>query len=107
MAWEDRDGRRYYYRKARHGRRVVSKYVGRGRVPELLAELDQADRERREAERRQTEQERSESAAQLDRLDQAVALVELLTRGVLLANGYHNHRGKWRRMRDGRHANKS
>ena len=41
MGTEWRRGRPYYYRKVRRGGRVVSQYVGRGPLAELLGTLDQ------------------------------------------------------------------
>ena len=51
MGWEQRSGNRYYYRKERKGRRVISTYHGRGTIAALLAELDALDRERRQRQR--------------------------------------------------------
>ena len=48
MAWEDRGGNRYYYRKRWEGGRCVSEYLGAGELAEALATLDAYDRTARE-----------------------------------------------------------
>jgi hypothetical protein len=44
MGWELRNGKRYYYRKIRRGRRVISEYVGASEFSGLWLELDEFDR---------------------------------------------------------------
>jgi hypothetical protein len=101
MAWETRNGNRYYYRSVRDGDRVRKEYVGTGPLALLAAEADEARRLRRQ---RKRERERAE----LERLREADAVVErlcedaeTLARAVLMASGYTNHKGEWR-MRRGR-----
>lgn len=99
MAWVNRPSGRYYYRNRRIGGRVVSEYVGAGRLAELAAAQDEADRRRRgtaaaqwratvESERRQ-----DEALAQVD------DLVKSAVSAVLIANGYHTHKRQWRKTR--------
>ena len=100
MGWEDRDGRRYYYRKRREGERVVSEYVGHGELAQLLA---QQDAEKRAADHVANEVARAEQDAESEierRLDQTTVLVDALTEGALRAAGLHYHRGEWRRRRN-------
>ena len=40
MAWEERNGNQYYYRKRRQGNRVVSEYVGKGAWIHAVATLE-------------------------------------------------------------------
>lgn len=47
MGWEERKGRRYYYKAERVGGRVVKRYVGTGRLAELAARLTALDAEQR------------------------------------------------------------
>ena len=101
MAWERRGRRLYYYRKRREGKRVVSEYVGTGLLAELAAECDGLDRQEQEAERAARRAER-EAQLEIDRtIDAAGEAVRTLTGAVLLANGYHLHKGQWRKRRDG------
>lgn len=100
MPWENRHGRRYYYRKKRRGRRVISEYIGAGPGAELIATLDQAEREMTQAER---DRWRAEIAEQrrIDReLDRVGAGLRGLVAEALRAAGYHRHKGQWRRKRE-------
>jgi hypothetical protein len=90
MGLEKRGSRCYLYHKRRVGRRVFSEYVGSGPLAELIAERETADREARKAER---EEEPDPEIAEL------YELAMLLARAHLLAEGYHQHRGNWRRRR--------
>ena len=100
MAWEDRGGRSYYYRKVRRGGRVVSEYVGTGPLAEALVRLDQLDRQKRERERDLERRER-ERIEKLDRMVEDVQdVARALTRAMLLVEGYHTHKGTWRKQRD-------
>lgn len=89
----------YYTRSRRVGGRVVREYVGCGEGARLLADLDAAKREARSTARLQREQERSCPLAVQNAL---IALGKSL-KGVLSlcmeAEGYHMHRGQWRRKR--------
>ena len=100
MSWETRErGGRYYTRSRREGGRIVREYIGRGEVAELMAELDQLDRERRESERMEQQIARSKAEASEAPIKALHDDVELLARGALLAAGYHRHHGEWRRKR--------
>jgi hypothetical protein len=79
---------------------VRKRYVGRGEVAELVAHADETRRAVRERRRRdeRAELERareiSEAGAELD------AAAKVLARAVLVAAGYHDHKGEWRRRRE-------
>jgi len=101
MGWEKRGGRSYYYRKKRVGQRVVSEYIGIGPLAELLAEADALERVER-TQQREAERRVREEMQVLDwQADELAELVRALTHGVLLAAGYHVHKGQWRKRRDG------
>ena len=99
MGLEKRDGHVYYYKSRRDGEKVRKVYVGAGDFAHLAAQLEEAKRLRREEEVAywEAEHERLErSAAFLQELE---AAVEVLVRAHLLASGFHQHNGQWRRRR--------
>ena len=95
MTWEQRGNRRYYYRKRRHGRHVVSEYVGAGEFAGAVAALDALEREVRRTERQRRAQLRALDA----QVGQVCDLIRALTDAVLLVNDYHTHKGQWRKKR--------
>jgi len=101
MGWEKRGHRLYYYRKRREGKRVISEYVGHGELAEAIATLDALDRHEQEAERAALWDEREAQRDVDQAIDTAGELVRALTHTVLLASGYHKHKGQWRKRRDG------
>jgi len=101
MGWEQRRGQQYYYRKRREGGRVISEYIGQGQLAKQIAARDaQAQTQRAEEQTRLAEHQRVEET--LRRLE---ALTAALTRATLLAEGYHTHRGEWRKKRRGKKSN--
>lgn len=99
MGWENRGNQAYYYRKRRRGRRVVSEYLGSGDLAELAAQIDQATAAARAEELRAQREERAAQRAIDGALDAAGRQTALLLRAYLLSNGYHTHKGQWRRKR--------
>jgi hypothetical protein len=105
MAWEQRkdSANRYYYRslRAKDGR-VVKTYHGTGHRGALAAD---ADRLKRVEQSLQLQRHRAllyniqHVAGPLAELCEAC---DLITEAALLAAGYHNHRGEWRKKRHGR-----
>lgn len=96
MGWENRRGKRYYYRKRRIGDRVVSEYVGTGPEPEAAAALDELTRRAQEEKRELLRRERRRQRAIDKELDGICLLIRNLVDAALLLTGYHNHRGEWR-----------
>lgn len=99
MSWETRGNNRYYYRRRKVDGRVISEYLGAGDVAEALAGLDELDRQERQraaAEWRALVDTDRRQVATLAELDD---LVRSAVAGVLIANGYHTHKGQWRKMR--------
>ena len=93
---------RYYYRSRRSGQRVETEYLGTGALAELIAEADACDQQLREQQRMEARAEQ-EAQRQLDRSIAAVGhLTQAVVQAVLLASGYHVHKGQWRKRRDGR-----
>jgi hypothetical protein len=101
MAWANRNGKRYYYRKRRDGRRVISEYRGTGDLAEMLVVFDELNRRQKHFEQ---EAERNELAHWyfIDReVNETLDFCLHLTKAALLIAGLHTHHGTWRR-RNGR-----
>lgn len=99
MGWERRGNGRYYYTKRRDGERIVSQYGGSGTIGQLMADMQALDSERQQLEQVRARQDRAAVDPAAPQLDTLAALVSTLTRAVLEANGYHQHKGQWRRKR--------
>jgi hypothetical protein len=101
MGWESRGGNGpYYTRSKKVNGRVVREYIGRGRVGELVAAMDARERQQHtaqaDADRRLIEE--YEKAERL--LAELCNSIDTLTRAVLYASGYHQHKhGEWRHKR--------
>ncbi len=100
MGLESRGNNRYYYRKRRVGRRVVSEYVGKGEYAALLWQADKHIKAQQEATRVAWRAER----AKIEAADELVKDVERVVRAVMVetlqAAGYHRHKRQWRKRRD-------
>ena len=100
MAWEERGGRRYYYRKVWKDGRCFSVYEGAGLAGELAAARDA--KERAEA-GRVARDVRAELAA-LDKVDAMIdaewQTVKAAAEATLEEAGYHRHKRQWRLKRD-------
>jgi len=97
MAWERRGRARYYYRSQRVGNRVVRVYHGSGRKAAHVARQHALAREAAQADAAAA---RALAAAlePLERLDNDTdEQVGLLLEAALLAGGFHEHRGQWRK----------
>ena len=100
MGWEERNGRTYYYRKVRDGDTVRSEYVGCGMFAEAAAQIDKAERCKREIRRERDREERRAVKAEARRVDYAIRQVTRLTHAALLVHGFHTHKGQWRKKRE-------
>ena len=99
MAWELRGGRRYYYRKRRDGKRVVSEYIGAGEMAELIALIDRDEYGQMCWNHEKWRMEK-EDLAKLDNQQKKLAqLTRQILRASLLLKGYHPHKGQWRKKR--------
>ena len=105
MAWETRErGGRYYTRSRKVGGRVVREYVGAGRVAELAAALDAAERRERAEERQRLREAEATDAPAFAALADLGAVLDGLAAAFLIGAGYRRHnRGEWRRRRHGAH----
>lgn len=100
MAWEERNGNRYYYRKRRIGGRVVSEYMGGGDLAEAFVYLDEIERDQRDLEREIDRAERQEQQELDHQVDELISLAMTMADATLLAAGYHRHKGQWRKRRE-------
>jgi len=99
MAWEERSGCCYYYRKHRDGEKVVSEYVGTGPVADFAESMVRTDETHQVRERlhfKQLVAPEEEIDQQLKEYDKAIAVV---VRAYLLASGYHQPKRQWRLRR--------
>jgi hypothetical protein len=104
MALEKRGCRSYYYRGIRDGERVRKEYIGAGEFAEALARADAAIKRIKQAEREAELQRVREEVEHLEALAAPVLEIdeaaEVLARAHLIAGGYRNRRGEWRRARN-------
>jgi hypothetical protein len=100
MGWETRSGKRYYYRKIRDGDRVFSQYVGDGPMGEAAERLDEVLRQHLKRLDLTARVVRTEAVLARRELDAACLLLAEAARAELLARGYHQHNGTWRKKRD-------
>ena len=103
MAWQEVDGRRYYYRGRRLCGRTRRVYVGAAGSPaaELAAAADHLRRLGREVAARERHAERERLRGAEAPLLDLCELTDVLARAALVLAGYHRHdRGEWRRCRE-------
>jgi hypothetical protein len=101
MGWELRNGKRYYYRKIRRGRRVISEYVGASEFSGLWLELDEFDRAEKTQARIAWKDEKDEVKKLNKVINQLAEIINGMARASLLTSGYHPHKGQWRQNRNG------
>jgi hypothetical protein len=107
MGWETRrNGRTYYYQKARDGRSVRSQYIKHPALAALLAgeaTERRLEREAQQAARRALADELAPVVEASTQLDTLLAETMALAGACLTLAGYHqHHRGAWRRRRHDR-----
>ena len=102
MAWLTKCNGQYYYRSRRRGDTVTTEYIGAGPVAELIAQLDELDRQKRQAEREAVKQSMAEQDAIDAEIDSLGAELGAVVDAVLLVNGYRQHKRQWRKKREQR-----
>jgi hypothetical protein len=80
--------------------KVVRQYVGGGWLGQWAAVLDAHTRATREAERQEAREERDALKALEGQVDALGELADLLACGALLAAGFHQHKGEWRKRHE-------
>lgn len=96
MAWEERNGRQYYYRKRREGKHIISEYLGSGSEATQYAESNQEEKVRIHNER----EKRREVASINAEINCICETLSNAVRAWLLASGYHQHKRQWRKRRN-------
>ena len=101
MAWETKNGGRYYTRSFRRPDGSIRReYIGTGPRAERIAEKDHQAREQR---RLQSEVTKKLEAG-LARVTQVVEAIsersEVMLAASLLVAGYRQHKSEWRKKRD-------
>jgi hypothetical protein len=100
MGWKTINGRQYYYRSVREGRRVRSEYVGGGEAGWLMAQIQRIDSQGLMIERRQEKDDREEWGEIEAALNDLHTDARRAATAALTAAGYHQHnRGEWRKKR--------
>lgn len=100
MAWLTAGTRKYYYRRRRVGGRVLSEYVATGRTAQIVAQMDEQERQKRAAEAEALRQAQAAQDAVDREVDALGAQVRRYVTAVLLATGHHQHRRQWRKQRN-------
>jgi hypothetical protein len=103
MAWETRQGRRYYTRSKRVNGRIRREYVGGGAAGERAAAEDALRRAERKQAAEALKFESARHAWVAGRLDELGRVADRLLALALAEAGYHCHHGEWRRRPRDRH----
>jgi len=101
MAWEDRNGGWYYYRKRRQGKKVISEYMGAGLMGQIAQVFDAEERQEAEYKRTELRGQRARAQAIDSRAAEIEKYTRAFTRACLLLAGYRPHKGQWRKSRNG------
>src|SRR5579871_4275907 len=105
MSWDKRGKNGpYYYRSIRVGVRVRKVYVGRGQQAEEVARQIEQQRKERQAQREAQKREQGQMSVAEQRLQEIQDLADALMRAVFIGMGLHEHKGEWRRRRNGRNS---
>ena len=100
MAFENRHGNSYYYRKKRDGNRVISEYLGCGELAYLIAQFDEIEQLKKKFEQEKEakiRQKINEKSVEIEKLHKEnVEIIEF----VLISLGFHQHKRQWRKKRN-------
>ena len=101
MGWEKRHKSRYYYRKRREGKKVVSRYVGKGETANNAALMDDVDRDAKAKLKEDTKKNLQEDKLLQEEICKFSAFADGVVGTVLLLSGFHKRKGEWRKRRHG------
>ena len=99
MGWEQRGGKRYYYRARRANGRVVKEYCGTGAAAEEVARLDAEAAEKRRRRQQEWREYLAREAQIVALLDEIHVACDAVVVPAMTAAGYHRVRGEWRKKR--------
>jgi hypothetical protein len=99
MGWKTINGRRYYYKLERAGGRVKTTYFGAGESGTLMAEMVALERLERAADREDLREQREEFDAEETAVSEWFDGVQAVADAAMIAAGFHQHKGQWRRKR--------
>jgi len=100
MGVEERKGRIYYYKKKRIGHRVVSEYVGGGSLVLHAARQAEERTAAAAAAQKLDKRKRQELMKIESEIDHIFRWIEALSSSELILDGYHQHKGEWRKRRN-------
>lgn len=103
MGWEVRGQQKYYYGKMRLQGKVVSCYLGKGRIAEVFSSVDETCRLDKQLKKEQIRLEKEWEQEAFREINQPIDEVlnktyKLLTATLLITNHYC-HKGQWRKAR--------
>lgn len=101
MGWEKRGNGVYYYRKKRNGKHVRSEYYGTGMSAYLISELDKEEKMERQYNNEKLKKHKGEVEKMNREVDLLTNTVNGFLHATLLTSGYHEHKGQWRKIRNG------
>jgi len=101
MGLERRGNATYYYRKKRVNGKVISIYCGKAEGGNLAYEQDQSKRLRRIERNRIVAQVKARDLVTVGSLNELEKRVRTLTQETFQLNGFSNHKGQWRKKRNG------
>lgn len=101
MGFENRNGKRYYYRKVRDGNRVKSEYVGTGEYADMLAQLDRMSAAKRARDYIKSLYEKNDLEETDRELDELESDIKTLVDSFLVSKGFYKTKSReWRFKND-------
>jgi hypothetical protein len=102
MAWESRNGRGAYDTRSRRCEgKVIREYIGSDETAKVIAKIDDIERQVRKEELVAQRELRAELDAIDTHAEQLGELADVLMRAIIIASGYHQHKGgEWRKYRE-------
>ena len=97
MSWEGKGNKKYYYQKERVGNKVRSIYIGKGPIAQLTAAAEEIQRNDRRLQRMIINQVLENEKNWIDTVIQINKRNSNIVKALLLIQGFHTHKGQWRR----------